>query len=168
MNIDAMPGSMDAFRKARPEDINLEIPVLRERAALSYYQFNEPALNGFSPELAKARDGKNGYRIVNVVVLEGQPLAEILAAHLPDTYTRIDFLTVDVEGLDLEVLESNDWRKFRPRVVLVEIGGSSLSTITRDPIYTFLSEQRYHVFAKALLTVIFLSEEFMLERGVSP
>src|SRR5689334_15261611 len=39
LNIDAMPDSMSRFRKARPRDINVEIPVLREEAVLNYYQF---------------------------------------------------------------------------------------------------------------------------------
>ncbi|MCW5198181.1 FkbM family methyltransferase [Desulfobulbus sp. F3] len=32
----------------------------------------------------------------------------------------IDFLSVDAEGVDLKVLKSNDWNKYRPYIVLAE------------------------------------------------
>ncbi|HEX8166149.1 MAG TPA: FkbM family methyltransferase [Beijerinckiaceae bacterium] len=44
-------------------------------------------------------------------------LASLCAAHAPG---EIDFFKVDVEGAEAEVLAGADWRRFRPRVVLVE------------------------------------------------
>jgi hypothetical protein len=159
INIDAMPGSMDAFRRARGRDINLELPVLSERKTMKYYQFNEPALNGFSDHLAQSRDGLGGYKLINVVELEGMPLREILHAHLPADVKTIDFMSVDVEGLDFDVLQSNDWQRFRPRVLLAEIIGSSLEHVADDPIYGFLRAQGYAIYAKTAQTVFFTSDE---------
>ena len=52
INIDAMPNSMRLFNEIRPRDTNLEIPISDKKQKLKYYMFNEPALNGFSKELA--------------------------------------------------------------------------------------------------------------------
>jgi FkbM family methyltransferase len=163
INIDAMPNSMAPFRRARPRDINLEIPILKERKRLQFYQFNEPALNGFSGELSAFRSGLPKYHVVRTIELEGRPLAELLAEHLPPGQS-IDFLSVDVEGLDLEVLESNDWSRFRPKVVLVEALCSSLETLPSHPIHQLMQSHGYQVFAKALNTVFFLSNEYLQER----
>jgi hypothetical protein len=160
INIDAMPGSMAAFNRCRQRDINLELPVLRERAAMKYFQFNEPALNGFSPTLTEARDGKGGYKVVNVVELEGLPLRDILARNLPAEIREIDFLSVDVEGLDFDVIQSNDWDRFRPKLVLVELIGSTLDRVAEDPIYRFLHDRGYRIYAKTAQTVFFMSEEY--------
>jgi len=48
INIDAAPGSMTAFRKVRPADINIECPVSDKSDIATFYIFNEPALNTFS------------------------------------------------------------------------------------------------------------------------
>ena len=160
INIDAMPGSMAPFKQSRPRDINLEIPILLERSKMIYYQFNEPALNGFSPELSMERNEKTKYRIINEINLEGFPLSEVLENHIPDKKINIDFMSVDVEGLDLEVLKSNDWDRFRPNILLVELLGSSLDSIWDDPVYQFLSKKKYLVFSKCIKTVIFISFEF--------
>lgn len=47
------------------------------------------------------------------------PLNEALETYLPPGQF-IDFMNVDIEGHDLEALRSNDWRRFRPRFIVVE------------------------------------------------
>jgi len=154
INIDAMPNSMCLFNKIRPRDINIEIPISDKKQKLKYYMFNEPALNGFSKELAEKRDGMNGYKIISVKDIDTLTLEEILKKHLPHGQ-EIDFMSIDVEGLDLQVLKSNNWRRFRPKFVLVEILGSSIKNIANSKEYKYLSGFEYEIFAKAVNTVIF-------------
>ena len=159
INIDAMPGSMAPFRRHRPRDINLEVPVLRQRGLMRYHQFHDPALNGFSAELSQKRVDVHGCELLRVIELEGRPLAEILAEAKPAGVPEIDFLTVDEEGLDLEVLQSNDWARFRPTLVLAELIGSSMATVSSDPVYRFLRAQGYDIYAKTAQTVLFIRRD---------
>jgi len=165
INIDAMPGSMAAFHKARPRDISLEIPVMEHEGVLTYYQFNEPALNGFSKSLSDSRDGKGGYHITSATEIRGLPLHDILNRYLPENM-EIDFLSVDVEGLDLEVLRSNDWSRYRPKVVMAELLESSLSNMSENPVYDLMEKNGYQLFAKSMNTAFFLSDEFLALRSI--
>lgn len=160
INIDAMPGSMKLFNRQRPRDINLEIPVAVEQTQLTYFQFNEPALNTFSKELATSRDGLRSYRVINTQDIQAYPLKTILSQHI-DPEQTIDFMSIDVEGLDLDVLQSNDWSKYRPNIILVELLESFLDSIYQDPIYLFLKDRKYHLYAKTMNTVFFVSDEFL-------
>lgn len=119
INIDAMPGSMEPFHQFRPRDINLEIGVSESDETLTYYAFNEPALNGFSKDVADRVTINEQYKLLFTRPIPTRPLADILDEYLPANQT-IDFLTVDVEGLDLAVLRSNNWQKYRPVVILTE------------------------------------------------
>ena len=85
-------------------------------------------------------------------------LSKILDAYLPSGQ-KINFLSVDVEGLDLTVLASNDWTKYRPKVVLVEVLHSSLNKIDKDPTYKFMTSKGYILIAKLIHTCIFKIEE---------
>jgi FkbM family methyltransferase len=155
MNIDAMPGSMAPFKTARPDDINLELAVAEEAQTLTYYMFNEPALNGFDPELAKERDALPDYHIEATREVQALPLRRILREHLPPGQA-VDLLCVDVEGLDLSVLRSNDWEAFRPEVVLVEsITGLPVERLPEDPVYAFLAGQGYMLVAKTTRDLFF-------------
>mgnify|MGYP006432876151 FL=1 len=157
INIDALPGSMKVFQKFRPRDINLELAVSEREQVLTYYMFNEPALNGFSKTISEKRQ-TDEYKITNTIDVLAFPLYVILDKHLP-LGQSIDFLSVDVEGLDLQVLESNDWKKYSPKVILVEILGNRLTTIENDPVYNFMINQGYILFAKLVYTCIFKLKE---------
>jgi FkbM family methyltransferase len=154
INIDAMPGSMKEFEKYRRRDINLELGVAHQESILDYYVFNEPALNSFSIKTVEERNLlENNYHVIKIIKIKVKPLHEILAYHLKSR--KIDFLNVDVEGFDLNVLQSNDWSKYRPRFVLAEILGTSLYNINQDKVVQFMREQGYAVYAKQLNTVFF-------------
>lgn len=159
INIDAMPNSMRLFCGQRKRDINLEMGVGLVAEDLNYYMFNEPALNGFSEELSNERaQTDNRFRIIAKKKIEVRPLAEILNAHVPDGQP-IDFLTVDIEGLDFDVLKSNDWGRYRPQFVLVEILKSSLHEVEESDVVRFMREKGYRVYAKCINTVFFRRSE---------
>ena len=119
VNIDATPGSMERFASVRPRDKNIEAAISSRTQLLTYYQFNEPALNTFSQQLARERNGMAGYVVTQEQSLQTRTLGDVLEEHVPPSQ-RIDFLSVDVEGWDSEVLISNNWNVYRPEVILVE------------------------------------------------
>ena len=159
INIDAMPGSMKSFKKIRPRDINLEKAIADKKQVLTYYIFNEPALNGFSKELSEERDGKGNYFIKFTKDIETTTLNEILDNYLPKNQ-EIDFLSIDVEGLDFVVLKSINLEKYKPKIILIEILGSSLSEINNNEISKYLINYGYSIYAKTINTVIFIDNNF--------
>ncbi len=163
INIDAMPGGMKLFERFRPRDINIEAAISRVPGRLPYFVFNDPALSGFSERIARQRDGRDGYYIKSTQHMDTVTLSWILGRYLPPG-TVIDFLSVDVEGFELEVLRSNDWGLYRPRVVLVEILGETIEEICSGEIYRYLQGHGYELFAKTVNTAIFLEKAFRQER----
>lgn len=157
INIDAMPGSMAPFRRSRARDINLEVGVGAARATAPFFVFNEPALNTFDEATARMHEVPP-WKIERTIEVSFLPLAEILAAHMP-TGVGIDFLSVDVEGRDFDVLSSNDWQAFRPRVVLAESLGKSLDGFAADPAAALLRSLGYVPYAKTVNTFMFVDGE---------
>ncbi len=155
INIDATLGSMAAFRRARPRDINVECLVAADPSPQRFYAFNEPALNTASPALARERPAENArYRVTREFELRPRTLASLLDEFLPSG-TKIDLMSVDVEGLDLDVLRSNDWARYRPSLLLVEVLHSELSDLDSQEIVQFLRGWNYRPIAKLYNTVIF-------------
>ena len=166
INIDAMPGAMDRFKCTRPRDISLELAVSDAAPTLTYYAFEEPALNTFCKRLADRYRDVHREKLLFKRDIPTCTLAEILDRYLP-VNRSIDFLSVNVEGLDLQVLRSNDWQKHAPTMVLVEdhtIRGRSLAEINGFPIASFLRAHGYEIFSRTLNTLIFgRSKEFFHE-----
>jgi FkbM family methyltransferase len=152
INIDAMPESMKLFEELRPEDINIEAAISNSSEEMTYYMFNEPALNGFSKQLANTWDKLQEYKIIDRKLIKTLKLSEVLDKYLP-TGQPINFLSIDVEGLDYQVLLSNDWSKYRPKVLLVEELYTSLDILIKESqTFDFLQGRGYKLFARTFNT----------------
>lgn len=176
INIDAMPGSMQPFRETRARDINLELAIADERRVLTFYEFNEPALNGFDPDLARRRAGLvpagqppgAAFRIIAERQIPTVTLTDVLAEHLP-AGREIDLLNVDVEGLDLAVLASNDWTRYRPTVILAEDPDvTSLDALDGSRVARFLRDRGYVPISKTRLTLFFAREDRVVRDALGP
>lgn len=161
INIDAMPGSMKLFEKYRPQDINVETGVGSTPGMFDYFIFNEPALSGFSKKLSQQRSNENNdYYINEIIKVQVLTLADILNKYHRNN--KIDFLSVDVEGLDLDVLRSNDWVKYRPYYALVEILDSSLHQLDNHEITCYMKTCGYEIYAKQINTVVFRDQQAVM------
>lgn len=130
---------------------------------LTYYEFDEPALNSFCLTLSQHCVNETNYKILAETQLQTQILAEILEKHLPPEQT-INFLSIDVEGLDYQVINSNNWDKYKPKVVLTEdLYLKSLKNINTSKICCFLEEKGYVLSAKIMRTLIFILDNLVLE-----
>lgn len=159
INVDAMPDSMTEFNKVRPDDTNLEMGISEKEGELEFYIFNEPALNTFSQEVAKSKDGLRNYKIIDTKVVETYPLSSVLDKHL-DFSQEIDFMSIDVEGLDLLVLQSNNWEKYKPKLILIEdTDRVNLMNIENLPITKFLLAHNYTPIARTFNTLFFERNE---------
>ena len=76
----------------------------------------------------------------------------------------IDFLSVDVEGLDFEVLNSNNWDKYRPKVIVTEIFSEGFELLTTDKIYQLFKKNGYILFCNFPTNAFYLETTFFNER----
>lgn len=156
INIDAMPGSMKEFDDVRPEDINVEAGISSTGSELIFYSFKESALNSFNEEISEKRIA-DGWELENKKSIKTFSINEILDKYLPKNQ-KIDFINIDAEGLDLEIIKSLDWTKYRSDFLLIE----ELSLKNRDVIefgknemYKYLKDLGYMIVAKTKRTLIF-------------
>lgn len=111
VNIDPNPETIRLFKNARPDDENICCGAGSE-AVLTYYRFSDPAVNTFVESEALKWKQKSFLTFLGTTDVPVKPLSVLV--HGP-----VDLLTIDAEGMDLEVLRSYDWKE-SPRVVVVE------------------------------------------------
>ncbi|WP_082458916.1 FkbM family methyltransferase [Pedobacter sp. Leaf216] len=156
INIDAMPGSMAQFNKTRPYDINIEQPISDEVANLDYYMFSSPELNTFDTKNVAVFLTYPTVKLLDKISLKTTRLATVLEQNLSKLgANEIDFLSIDVEGLDLKVLRSNDWLKFRPNLILVEDLFADVMKSYNSELSTYLNNVGYNMVAKTQNTIFF-------------
>lgn len=153
MNIDPTPGCMAEFDLLRPEDTNLEIGVSEREAERSFYCYNEPALNGIDND-RREELAESPYKLEKIIEVRTKPLSDILVAH-GVVLRSPNFLSIDVEGLEMEVLQSNNWEKYLFRWIMVEQRVGDLTTINQTAPWLFLSSKGYQAVAFTGRTVIY-------------
>lgn len=162
INIDARPGSMKPFNACRPRDINLENGVgISEGHHIYYLIDNNSTMNSFSKQnlIELGMD----HLIKKEISLKVSPLRSILGQYARH-FKKIDFLNIDAEGMDYEIILSNDWQKYRPEVIAVEMKCVDLEIMNNNTA-KYLINLDYIAIAKTVIlknlaTVIFVQNDF--------
>jgi FkbM family methyltransferase len=154
INIDPNHDAINLFNKKRPRDINLECGISDTEGRLNYYMFEEPAFNSFSEEYATRIEDTTNNRVIEKKIVDVYRLSNILPTHI-SLNDSIEFLSVDAEAYDINVLRSNDWSKFRPHIVLVEELNFSFG---RSQVYKYLTGVDYIFLAKTFNSVFYVDK----------
>ncbi len=153
INIDANPHTITLFNRARPEDRNICVGVGR-RGELEYYSFSDPAVNTFIESEAEKWMGKNWITFLGKKSIPVRPLKDILTEC--GAIPVIDFLSIDVEGMDFDVLQSFDWTGPKPTLIAIESHMFDSRKPLEDAVYRFLvSKQGYRLEAHMGPSLIF-------------
>lgn len=134
------------IKNARKRDLNLNFGIGGKRSKIMFYQFNFHTLSTFSKKEALLYQ-KQGYKLDKTKKIKVEKLSYVFKTLLKNR--KIDFMSVDTEGFDKVVLLSNDWKKYRPRVLCIEsvnhtIGGtkksSGINKVLKDVGYKLYSD----------------------------
>lgn len=165
INIDATPKSMRLFNKIRKKDINLECAISDKEEILTYYSFQENALNTFDKNLGEERI-KNGWKLNQKIQLKTKTINQILSEFLPENQ-KIDFIDIDIEGFELKILKTLDFSRFAPNYFLIEDLKSisnDLFSIEKSELNTFMQSHGYSAVAKTMKTIIFKKNNLELSK----
>ena len=117
--------------------MNIGISSKKENNA--FYVFEEDTLSTFDERVSELYK-KRGKKFLEKRIVKCLPLGSVFDGYLGSQ--KIDILSVDTEGWDFKILKSNDWRKYRPKVIVIEV----VSKECRK----FLTDKEYRLFGKTM------------------
>jgi FkbM family methyltransferase len=145
----------DLYARLRPRDAAVAALIGAQSGEADFHVFE--AFHGLSTTSMKHAEAATalgaGYRTVKVPVIT---LAELCRTH---GLREIDFLKVDVEGAEADVLKSNDWKTFRPKAVVVEAIAPGSNEPSWDSWEPFLLAQGYRFMLFDTLNRFYVAEE---------
>jgi FkbM family methyltransferase len=153
-NVDLIP----KLKAGRPKDTVLNVGIgVTDQAAADYYCLTLPEWNTFDKDEAERAVGKSEGRvkIEKVVKMALVPINRIIEGHFHGKSP--DYLSIDVEGMDLPILRTLDFQRFRPRVICTETPSLSTGRMVSETT-EFLSGQGYAARAMTYANTIYLDE----------
>jgi FkbM family methyltransferase len=123
--IDPNPDLRSHYAEQRPRDVFVNCGVGAGSGTLAYHRFEFAVFNTFSAERVQELEKTAhlpGRRLVDTIDVPVRPLMDILeeAGWRERFPNGFDILSIDVEGWELEVLDSIDWSALRPQVICCE------------------------------------------------
>jgi FkbM family methyltransferase len=119
INVEANPVLIEDFKRDRERDINLSVGVGVNEGILKFNLIKDsPALSTFDDAQVRRliNMGKSIEKVMDIDVVH---VSTIISSYCDDIFP--DFLSLDVEGSDFEILNSIDFYKTKPKVICVEI-----------------------------------------------
>ncbi|HXB53141.1 MAG TPA: FkbM family methyltransferase [Vicinamibacteria bacterium] len=139
INIEPNIRGFERLCAERDRDINLNIGLSSRAGTLTFF---EPSTSSHGLATFSARDAAR-HREAGLSFAE-RPVAVTTLARICEEHVRdrIDFLSIDVEGHEAEVLEGNDWSRWRPRVLVIE-ATEPLNAMPRSPLDVVPNHHRW-------------------------
>jgi FkbM family methyltransferase len=158
INVEADPDSAALIRRHRPHDQTLAVGCGPEPGRMTFFRMSAPTLNTFSRAAAEAAVEESGgrYQVTSTVAVEIRTVAQILAGR-----PCPDLVSLDVEGMDVDILRTLPTWGGRPAVVCVETatysetGGSRKLTEPAE----LLARHGYIQFADTWMNTIFVRDD---------
>ncbi len=143
INIDIDYNSIDMFNFFRKSDVNIQTAVTNHKGEVDlYFYHNRAAKNTISKEFgsnAKEKKKINSDTLNNII--ENSKFKN----------SKIDFVSIDVEGNEMNVLNGFNLKKYKPKLILLEFNipnkkefyEKDINEITNSEVYKFLIKNDY-------------------------
>ena len=164
INIDIDFNSIEMFNFFRPNDYNKQIALSDKVGETDlFFYHNKSAINTLSKEIHQFRSGS----AKEVKKVKTDTLENIIESS-PYRNEKINFLSIDVEGYEMEVLKGFNLSKYFPDVIVIEYIDTSLKklefhnqkieNVINSELFKFIKSHNYHLVNWLHSDLIFIHE----------
>jgi FkbM family methyltransferase len=156
VNVEPDPELHAGLRRWRRRDLNLNTGIGPNEAEMDFYVMSSRTLSTFSAAEARKYVEQHGQRIVDTRRIKVQTFAQAVArlGRTPD------LVSLDVEGLDLDILRSIDFSRHRPHAFCVETisyAEGDGSGVKNPAIHALMLEKDYMLYADTYINSIYVA-----------
>ncbi len=154
INLDINPTSIDLFNISRPKDINLCTTISEQKKIFDIY-YDDPfsPMNTLDKEFYKSLKNKS-LKEAKKLTVESKSIKEIL--DISKIKQNIDFINIDVEGMDYKILKDINLNQLKPALISIEthnVDGSASKDF--ESIIKLMNENGFSIHKRVGPTTLF-------------
>lgn len=160
INIEANPQLIQKFTAERPRDTSLNVGVGTKEGSMPFFIFEDPTLSTFSETEANMAQAEYGHKLAATQMVQVRTINSIVSEYSGGKWP--DILTIDVEGIDVEVMQSADFSQSKPKIICAETAEYSPigAGKKREEYIRLIQEKGYYLYADTNLNSIFAENDF--------
>lgn len=160
INIEANPQLIRKLEKYRKRDTNLNLGMSASEGEMDFYILNDPTLSSFSKAEITRITASGKIKIETVKKIKLTTLEKVVDGYCKGQFP--DFLSIDVEGMDEEILKTLPFEKYWPKIICVEAAEYSPigAGARKNDLINFLVSKGYYEYANTNLNAIMVKNEF--------
>jgi FkbM family methyltransferase len=162
INIEPDPDLFMLFPIERSDDINLNIGIGTDtNTMIDFYVMSKKGkgLNTFIQKIAEQNIKKHKYKGIAIEQIIKVPVKTVNTLQEEYKDKKIDFITIDTEGMDFDIITHWDFEKHRPAFVCLEIDWNIISNLKK-----YMNSKGYYVFKTTPANIIFVDKKFEKSR----
>lgn len=139
VTIDFNEQHIQSHKIERPKDFQIRAAVSDVKHEVQLFEFENSLIRTIDKDFYESH--KKHHKVVSTDnTITTRTLNEIL---IELNIESIDLLCIDVEGHDFQVLKSIDLKKYRPKLIVIEMHGFSFEKLQENDIYRYLKDHNY-------------------------
>lgn len=157
--VEPNPVLFERIRRKRRMDVCLNVGIgTSTEGKVPFYVMTTPTLSTFSREEADRYQGYGAEKIEKILDIPLVSVNEVVKDYF---HPCPDFVSLDVEGLDLAILGAFDFARYRPAVFCVETLTYTEDRTERkiDAILEIMNAKGYMAYADTYINTIFVERE---------
>ena len=164
INVDLDFSSIEMFNFFRPNDYNCKVALSNKKGESDLFFFHNRAAKNTLNKI-------NGKGAKLVKKIKTDTLDNIIKQSKLSS-KEIDFLSIDVEGNELEVLKGFNIKKYNPKVVVLEFIDKKnnffykqeINNIQKSPLYKYMIRNKYKLSNWIHDDLVFVSKKFIKKK----
>ena len=166
INIDTDFESIKLFNYFRNRDININTAISSKDTTLKYYFFHDKSPINTLDESTASLHSKKPSEIRNI----GTTTLNKILENSNYSNKKIDFLCIDVEGHELEVMKGLDLNIYRPKVIIIEfldksikkieIKNLNIKNVLTSDLYNYMLNKNYSLVNWLHSDLVFIDNHF--------
>lgn len=161
VNVEPDPYLFKRFKYKRKRDVNLNVGIgFGKEETVDFYIMSARVLNTFSKEEAERVQALGKYKIEKKIKVQLVNVNSILEKYF--NKEAPDFISIDVEGLDLDILKSFDFNRFRPKVFCIETSEYNEKQMgnKNKAIFELMNKRGYFVYMNTSVNTVFADNKY--------
>ena len=164
INVDLDFSSIEMFNFFRPNDFNCKVAISNKKEESDLFFFHNRAAKNTLNKI----NGK-GAKLVKKIKTD---TLDNIIKQSKLSIKEIDFLSIDVEGSELEVLKGFNIKKYNPKVVVLEFIDKKnnffykqeINQIQKSPLYKYMVRNKYKLSNWIHDDLVFVSKKFIKKK----